>query len=494
MVPFENDWKRFIPNLMAMVEQGDIPMSRIDDAVRRILRVKLRAGLFHTPPSKRLFAAREDVLGAPAHREKAREAVRKSLVLLKNKDQLLPLHPDTRILVAGKSAHNLPHQAGGWSVSWQGTLITNDDFPGGTSILDGIRQAATAVTYDEAGDSANPKEHDVAIVVIGETPYAEYSGDIQGGQTLEHAITHPEDLAVLDSIHQKGIPVVTVFLSGRPLYTHREINRSHAFIAAWLPGTEGGGLSDVLFADRDGAVVFDFSGTLPFFWPASPCQASLRELGPENAPLFPVGYGLRYSTPDPMADLLDEPLWTEYGCTGRQPDEATDRKPLILLGQGANPHWAPWFGDPSDWNGAPGIPDASIPNVRVTAEDDPAGRQWAARHIHFSNECYWALVGEPSDYIAYFMEGYEVVFDVRVNAPVTHPLFLEITCVYPCIDRVDITENLKQLPVGRWSNIRLPLQQFRKTDFGNVSAPFSLSARGPVDITVANIRWEQSPP
>src|SRR3954452_10035326 len=288
MVP--QDWKAFIANTIGQVQSGQIPMARIDDAVTRILRVKLRAGLFSEPkPSARAHA------GDPAaldHRALARKAVRESLVLLKNRGNLLPLRSTAKVLVVGKSADSLPNQTGGWALTWQGTGNSNADFPNGTTILAGLRAAlgAANVTFDEDGDGVDPSQYDAVVAVIGETPYAEGVGDI-GRRSLEAAQLYPGDLATLDRVSGKGAPVATVFVSGRPLYVNKELNRSDAFVAAWLPGTEGQGVADLLVkGPRTGA---GFTGKLSYSWPGAPCQTPLNARDEEYAPIFPYGYGLR---------------------------------------------------------------------------------------------------------------------------------------------------------------------------------------------------------
>lgn len=339
MIQHRADWIDFIDNTMRQVEQGVIPQSRIDDAVTRILRVKKRAGLFDKPrPAQRPRANDLTRLGSAVHRTVAREAVRRSLVLLKNRHGILPLRRDARILVAGKSAHNLPYQTGGWTVSWQNngdSISTNADFPGATSIWSAIDAVAPGATLDPDGTGADSTQHDVAIVVIGEHPYAEGQGDIHPGvfggtdraraasarrdipwltpETLEHARRYPEDLAVIQRIADAGVPVVTVFLSGRPLYVNRELNRSQAFVAAWLPGTEGAGIADVLFRKADGAVNSDFSGRLAFSWPRHACQTAVNVGDAGYNPLFPFGYGLSYGETDTLGDNLDETAGPE-GC------------------------------------------------------------------------------------------------------------------------------------------------------------------------------------
>jgi beta-glucosidase len=303
MVP--EKWRQFIENSVEQVEKGDVPMARIDDAVRRILRVKLRAGLFEAPrPTLRPGAGRAEQL---LHRELAREAVQKSLVLLKNERGVLPLARGRKVLVVGRGADSLPMQTGGWSVTWQGNENTNADFPQGTSVLAGIRQAAgeANVAFDMTARGIDVKPFDAVIAVIGETPYAEGQGDIHD-TTLAHAQRHATDLALLERVSGRGVPVVTVLLSGRPLHVNKELNRSDAFVAAWLPGTEGQGIADLLFRRADGTVDKDFVGKLPFSWPAHACQTPLNVGDAGYKPLFPYGHGASYAEPRALG-RLEEP-------------------------------------------------------------------------------------------------------------------------------------------------------------------------------------------
>jgi len=268
-------WRELHENTLAEVRSGEIPAARLDDAVRRVLRVKLRAHLeSEGRPSSRPYAGHEELLGAPAHRAVARQAVRESLVLLKNRDHLLPLSPRAHVLVAGDAADSIARQSGGWTIDWQGTE-PNQDFPHAETVYAGIARCVQAAggsaTLSPGGEFTT--RPDVAIV--------EYSpGD-------------KHDLALLRRLRTEDIPVVAVFLSGRPLWVNAELNASDSFIAAWLPGSEGGGIADVLFRSADGEVRYDFRGRLPFSWPRSPRPpAAERRRG--EAPLFPYGYGLSY--------------------------------------------------------------------------------------------------------------------------------------------------------------------------------------------------------
>jgi beta-glucosidase len=283
-------------SLVAQVRGGTIPMARIDEAVSRVLRMKQRAGLLGpdaVKPSLRPHAGQYDRLGAPSHRAIAREAVAKSQVLLKN-NGVLPLKPGASILVAGKAADSIAQAAGGWTLTWQGGReLTNDYFPGATSIWAGIKEAAqtaggSAILSVDGSFTAKP---DVAIVVFGEEPYAEFAGDRKN-----LLFSDAEGLELLHRFEAAGVPSVAVFLSGRPMWVNREINAADAFVAAWLPGSEGAGVADVLFGKREA------TGILGFSWPAR-CEGEPLNAG-EGA-LFPVGFG-RALTDKASLGPLDE--------------------------------------------------------------------------------------------------------------------------------------------------------------------------------------------
>ena len=276
MVPY--DYKNFLLTLKALVLEEEIEMSRIDDAVRRILKIKFRLGLFESPYTDRELLK---YVGSEEHREVAREAVQKSLVLLKNKRNILPLSKNTRrIFVAGKSADNIGNQCGGWTLTWQGS--TGNIIPG-TSILDGIKQTAssnTIVTYNEEGNGA--AGNDVAIVVIGELPYAEWEGD------KRNLSLSSMDIDTINKCVNAGVPTIVILISGRPMLIKEHINSWNAFIAAWLPGTEGQGVADILFGNAKP------TGKLSFTWPGSSEQIPIN-IGDDNyKPLFPYGFGLTY--------------------------------------------------------------------------------------------------------------------------------------------------------------------------------------------------------
>ena len=284
MVP--ENWADFLGYLRDAVQTGRIPMSRIDDANRRILTQKFRFGLFEQPYADRAFSS---TIGSAAHRAVARQAVRESLVLLKNSNGVLPLaKTGGKIFVAGRNADDIGNQSGGWTLSWQGA--SGDTVPG-TTILQGIRDAAgagTTITYsrDGAGIDATYR---AAIAVVGETPYAEGKGDRPGSLGLDSP-----DLATLAKLRAAGVPVIVVLVSGRPLDIANELGGWAALLAAWLPGSEGAGVADVLFGD------YSPTGRLPVTWPSSASQEPIND-GDGKTGLFAYGQGLTY--PDSAAGV-----------------------------------------------------------------------------------------------------------------------------------------------------------------------------------------------
>lgn len=282
----DGDLDGFLQGVKKGVEKGKISQYRIDDAVRRILFQKFRFGLFESPYPDTTFISR---IGCDEHRKFAKQAVKESLVLLKN-DSVLPL--DTigqKIVVVGEHANNSGLQSGGWTINWQGTT---ESYEGATTILQGIENTTSGeVVYDKEAKGKH-KDADVAIVVVGEMPYAEFFGDI-GGEfeicQLELTEAHQKYIETYTSL---GVPTVVVLISGRPMVVTEQIEQSNAFIAAWLPGSEGDGIAEVLFG------LYDFKGKLPHSWPGkvSDCKG---KYGPNFwsdtiQPFYPYGYGLQY--------------------------------------------------------------------------------------------------------------------------------------------------------------------------------------------------------
>lgn len=274
-VKFGNEsFENFLKLLEESVQEGSIPIERIDDAVKRILLIKKQSGLFDRPFSDQQLLAH---IGSDKHRQIAREAVRKSMVLLKNKDGILPLPKEGKtIIVAGRGADNIGMQSGGWTISWQGDMGQTTD---GTTILDAIKSAVSPGTVVEYTPDGTAYTGDLAVVVVGEKPYAEMQGD------RKDLKLDKEDLDVIKRFKENDIPVVVVLLSGRPMIITDEIEKWDGLIAAWLPGTEGSGVADVLFGD------YNPTGKLSFSWPKNMNQFPIN---PEDDHLYSFGFGLSY--------------------------------------------------------------------------------------------------------------------------------------------------------------------------------------------------------
>jgi beta-glucosidase len=357
MVP--DDWKELHANLIRQVNDGTIPVERLDDAVGRVLRMKLRAGVLGgnaRRPSDRANAGDVSLLGSAEHRALGREAVGKSMVILGN-DGVLPLDPSAKIIVTGPAADNIAQQSGGWTLTWQGgDELTNVNFPGATSIGAGLAQVGQAlggeVVLDGSGGTELAADADVAVIVFGEEPYAEFAGDRK-----DLTFRDETGLDLLRSYKAAGVKTVAVFLSGRPMWMNREINASNAFVAAWLPGSEGAGIADVLYGQREA------SGRLSFSWPQI-CDGQPLN-GPEGA-LFARGYGLS------LNDETKLPMLSE-SCERLTAGPASD-----------------WYSNGRLADGVTAVADnANLPNLRgasngITARGLDRNAQEDARQINFA--------------------------------------------------------------------------------------------------------------
>jgi len=458
-----DSWKGLYDNTLAEVKSGVIPMARLDDAVRRILRVKAKLGLFQTA---RPYEGREGVIGSAEHRAIAREAVRKSLVLLKN-DGVLPVKASATVLVAGSGADDIGKQSGGWTLSWQGTGNTNADFPNAESIWSGVKAAVEAGGGEAslAIDGRFDKKPDVAIVVFGEDPYAEGVGDLK--TSLEYQPGAKTDLALLKSLKARGVPVVAVFLSGRPLWVNPEINASDAFVAAWLPGSEGGGVADVLIGDKSGKPRNDFHGKLSFSWPKRADQFRLNKGDKGYDPLFAYGYGLSYAKPGKVAKLSEvsgvkavtENL-TTYFAAGKTP--------------------------------APFAFRLSPSTAARIAPVDAGGVQEAGRQLTFSGDqpATVEIVGDrPLDLSFQTNADMVLQLDYRLDAQATKPVVLALGD-----GRLDVTPPANA-PTGHWTSVKIPLKCFQAAgaDVTKVAAPFALATAGTFQVSISSVRLTADP-
>ncbi len=473
MLMAPDSWRGLYDHTLAEVKSGAIPMPRLDDAVARILRVKFRAGLFEAglPSSNPLAVKSADVVGSAAHRAIARRAVRESLVLLKNNGGLLPLDPRKHLLVAGDGADNISRQSGGWTLTWQGAGLKNANFPGAQSIGAGIAEQVKAAggTVEIAADGHHAGKPDVAVVVFGEDPYAEFQGDIPN---LLYRPGDDHDLELIRRLHGEGIPVVAVFLSGRPLWMNREINASDAFVAAWLPGSEGGGIADVLLRTRDGKVAHDFHGKLSFAWPRSAVQG-------QGGPLFPLGFGLTY------ADHGTLPVLPEVsGISGEQVPVGNylERgKPVhgyAFTLTGANGVAVP--GDVSPAATADG-------SLRMTALDYKA-QEDARRFAWSAGEAQLTVSARaPLDLDRETNGDVLLITTLRVDALPGKDAWIGMGCGKGCQGRVALGPPLAGLAPGQWVRIGVPLKCFRKAgaDMHHIEQPFALGAGKGAELAIS---------
>ena len=488
MVMVPDDWKAFIANTTRQVEDGQIPMARIDDAVSRIVRAKLRMGLFGKRPSQRAGAGDAALL---QNRALARRAVRESLVLLKNNHRALPLRPGMKILVVGKSADSLPNQAGGWSLTWQGTGNSNADFPHGETILAGLREAdgAANVTYSETAQGIDLKPFDAIVVVIGETPYAETMGDILPAATLRHTDRYPEDLAVLQAVAKGHKPVVTVFVAGRPLYVNHLLNLSDAFVAAWLPGSEGAGVADVLFAARSGAGGhYNFSGTLAMPWPGVPCPDAGTGDAPGGRWLFAPGYGLRYPGHATLGQLPTHPGVVACADASVLPVFHTVAVlPYALYLADEQPqHAAHDVG--SDLNAVvewpPSHPVLRLRTVQVNTQQDAKSVSWLGAGRFFAQS------PQPANLMPLVSNHAALQFDVVIATPAQGPVQVYMGCGEHCTRSVDLTRTFAGYADGTRHQVSIPLQCFIRpgADLAHVDVPFGVQATAPFSAAFADVR------
>ncbi|MEO8811123.1 MAG: glycoside hydrolase family 3 N-terminal domain-containing protein [Rhodanobacter sp.] len=484
MVMVPDDWRAFIENTTQQVQDGEIPMARINDAVSRIVRAKLRMGAFGRGPSQRAGAGDARLL---QDRALARRAVRESLVLLKNNHDVLPLKPGSRVLVVGKSADSISNQSGGWSLTWQGSGNDNADFPQGTSVLGGIREVAGAadVTWSEDARGVDLKAFDAIIAVIGESPYAETIGDIVPAATLRHSDRYPEDLAVLKSVAAAGKPVVVVFLSGRPLFVNDLLNLSDAFIAAWLPGTEGAGIADLLIAGGAGRPAFNFSGTLAMPWPAVPCPYAD---GKAASWLFPRDYGLHYPSRHEIPTLPTHADVTACAPVSTLPIFHTLAKPpyTLYLGAGVSGHEVHAVG--SDLNAAIEWPAAhpllGLRTVQVNTQQDGKSITWHGPGRFFAQSPH------ATNLMPLFAAHGALQFDMVIGTRASGPVKLYLGCGGDCTRTVDVTRLFATYRSGTRQAVSIPLQCFSKAqqDFARVDVPFGVAASRPFAAAFADIR------
>lgn len=461
-------WKAIYNDLLAKAKDGTVPMERIDDAVTKILEVKARLGLFEAgKPSVRPLAGEYDLLGAPEHRAIAREAVRKSLVMLKN-DGVLPLAPGGRLLVAGEGANDIARQSGGWTLSWQGTGVDNSHFPGATSIFDGFKQSVEAAggTAQLSPDGSFTQKPDAAVVVFGEKPYAEFQGD-RATLALDAELTGPYE--TMRKLKAQGIPVVALMITGRPLYVNPALNMADAFVVAWLPGSEGGGIADVMVASADGDPRYDFAGKLPAAWP--------RTADMSDGALYDFGYGLTYDSPQTAWAALPELDASELAGDSRvwfSAGAPAARWSLLVNGEST--------GEQTRITTVPA--DALAGRVRVTAENFVV-QEGARRFAIDSGTASVALRNfEPVD------------ISKETNADILLLVTLKVwdapdSAVLGAMGPDSSGATAIDLPAsGEWVRYGIPLKCLRDAgaDITELTEPFMLTTTGKTDYAIGEVR------
>ncbi|MEO5706174.1 MAG: glycoside hydrolase family 3 N-terminal domain-containing protein [Alteraurantiacibacter sp.] len=462
-------WRPIYDDLLSRARAGEIPLSRIDDAVTRILTVKARLGLLDAPrPSARPLSGQYELLGSQAHRDLAREAVRKSLVLLRN-DGVLPLVPGGRLLVAGDGADDVARLAGGWTLSWQGTGLTNDQFPGSTSLWAGLRNAVEAGggSAEYAPDGSFTQRPDAAVVVFGEKPYAEFQGD-RATLALDSELTGP--YATMRALRAQGIPVVAVMITGRPLYVNEALNNADAFVVTWLPGSEGGnGLADVLVGNAQGRPRFDFTGTLAADWPMTPVMA--------DGVLYPRGHGLSYASP--------HSAWADLPVV-----QATGTNSNIWFAAGVPASsWSLHVADlaqPGSQTRVSTVPAAALDGrVRITAINHVV--QEGARRFQVSGgDAFISLSNfDPVNVTRETNGDILLLFTVKVDqAPESLALAMRGSGGNVVTVPLELPGNARFVRYG----LSLKCLRERGLDMASVATPFALATHGAADLSLAEVR------
>jgi beta-glucosidase len=482
-------WQSVYHRAVEDVERGAIPLSRIDDAVARVLRVKLRAGLWTRPrPAERPTRA----IGGPEHRALSREAARRSVVLLKNTAGVLPIRRSARVLATGSGVHDISKQTGGWTLTWQGDDIVPADLPGGGTVADALAAVAADTVIDPELIRVDPAVYDVAVVVLGEDSYAEMRGTLKPWRSLGYAdlkLSYARDLEILRKLRLAGVPIATVFLTGRPLYTTEEINLSDAFAVAWLPGPHAGGITDVLFGDHD------FTGRLPSSWPRGRQHSAANRIPPhipgytvppeetepdgDAAPLFEIGYGLG------RGDLGPGPLPLDPPRVAPQAAAAAEPLPVLTGGQPAD-GLRFRIGGHNTWSRVD--IDFDAPTDELIVRADPLGGELRLRFKGFPAFVYAENVsGLPRDLRGYAAAGGAISLGIRVVERPERPLYLAVHDDYPAQPGLDITDRLGE----DWTTLRVPLAELRRigSDLEHVDVPFMIYTEGSGCVELRNIRW-----
>jgi beta-glucosidase len=468
-----DSWKPLYTSLLTQVRDGTVPMARLDDAVARILRTKFRLGLFDAgPPSKRPYAGQFALLGNTEHRAVAREAVRKSLILLKNENGVLPIKPGAHVLVAGDGANDIGRQSGGWTISWQGTGLENKDFPGATSIWTGLQHAVTAAggSAELSPDGSYAHRPDVAIIVFGETPYAEFQGDLA---TLQLRPELRQPWQTMQRLAAQHIPVVAVMLTGRPLFVNPALNAANAFVVAWLPGSEGEGIADVLVQGPAGTPRYDFTGRLPAAWPAT-----ARAEGPT---LFARGFGLSTtSAASTWTTLSEDPEVADAGTNG------------VYLDRGMpTASWSLTIGDGASDNTRVTTIPATMLGGRATVTATDHLVQEGARKFAISGTGTTVVqlsTTAPIDLTREANGDVRLLVTIRRDSATSAPVDIGAGCGTGCGGMV-YAPQLAALPMGKWQTIGVSLKCLaaQGANMARIDAPLRIVTKGSISFSLARV-------
>ena len=464
-----DSWKGLYESTLQHVKDGTIAMERLDDAVRRILRVKLLSGIFQKgAPSTRANAGNENLLALPEHKDVARQAVRESLVLLKNNNQLLPIDPSKTILVVGDGASSISKASGGWTLSWQGTGHSNDKFPNGESILEGIEKtvndAGGKLIFSKDGDTTI--KADVVIAVYGEDPYAEFQGDRENLAFTPNGF----DTNKLSTYKENGIPIVSVFLSGRPMWANTEINNSDSFVAAWLPGSEGGGVSDMLFKTDPS---FDFTGRLSFTWPASALVSKNN-----NQALFEIGYGLSFTSINQI-DFLSE-------NSGLENSEIASTGEYFNKGDVVAP-WDIWLISGKLEKQIASFP-SSVGGLIISKTDHMAQEDALRINWTKSDGDYFRISSvKPNDLTRQSNGAMKLAFNAKSFTGSDSTLQIG-----QCDDSFNCDKTLEIKISDEWQEYLIPLSNFEELgiDMSKIISSILIKAEAGIDIGLGNVRLE----
>ena len=468
MVP--ENWKDLYRNTLRQAENGDIPIERLDDAVRRILIVKERLGLFEgKKPSNSPFSE----VGLQHNRDISRQAVRESLVLLKNNENVLPIKQGKKVLVIGPDADSLRTQTGGWTLDWQGTNNQNKDFPNSITFLDALKEEVGAenVTHVQFLNSVNAEDYDVAIVAYGEQPYAEGVGDRSNLN-----FSSKRHIAFLELLAENKIPTVSLFFTGRPLWVTKEINLSDAFVVAWLPGTESRGMTDVLVnGDKTN---YDFTGKLPFSWPKNTYQANLNYYDATSDPLFAYGYGLTYEDNVSVPNLDEGEI------------NANEQLPKIELLKGTISE--NFIGYIQESN----LQQVQISSNKVSSQNNivkvdliDVNKQDDTLKLKITESDHlnsFLLLSKEILNLRSFDDGY-INLRARVNETNQDIKYL-ISCGIGCTPVLDLSEFLTKSDT--FIDYSLPIKCFSNNsslDLSKVNLPLYIATKGPLDLDLMNV-------